>query len=115
MTSTPIRINGQLLSDVRTRVRNDHLERSVIYVSTPDVLVRSRGDDLMLHVHPLTAVQLFYDGVLPQDRQVPVTVSVGRRDPSAYRLTDLTTQRSRAGQDVVVLSFTPHHPSTAPR
>ncbi|MBN2800034.1 MAG: hypothetical protein JXX28_12895 [Deltaproteobacteria bacterium] len=84
MKRTRISINGQDLSDVRTRAITDYPSGSCVSIGSPDVFVTEDGSALVVEIYPLTAAQLYFDGVLPQDRAIPVDVKVGRRKARGY-------------------------------
>jgi hypothetical protein len=102
-----ISINGQLLSEVRTRAIPDYPTRSITFMGHPDVFVREDGDGLLIELNPMSLAQLYYDGVLPQDRSIPVEVKIGRKKPCPWRIDTLVTQRGRWGHDILVLRLVP--------
>lgn len=76
----------------------------------PDhALVVDVDDDasLVLEIYPLTLAQLYFDGVLPEDPDVPVEVRVGRRKPSRWRMHALEMQENRWQEHVMVLRLPP--------
>ncbi len=64
-----------------------------------------REATLVLERYPLTLAQLYFDGVLPQDRAVPVEVQVGRREASMWRIAGLVMRENRWAEPVMVLQL----------
>ncbi len=108
MKRSRIRINGQDLSKVHTRSIPDYPSAGGVYIGFPDVFVTEDGEGaLVVEIHPLTAAQLYFDGVLPQDRSVPVDVTLERRKARGYRIDSLQTRKDRWHRDAVVLRLLP--------
>jgi len=104
---TKVSINGQLLSEVRTRSIPDYPTRSVTSLGHPDVFVQEDDDSVSVTLSAMTLAQLYYDGVLPQDRSVPVMLKVGRRKPRSYLIDSLLTRKDRWQRDDLVLRLVP--------
>lgn len=107
MKRTKISINGQLLSEVRTRAMVDYPTKSITYMGHTDVFVHEDEEGIAVELSPVTLAQLYYDGVLPQDRSIPVEAKVGRRKPRPYTIDRLLTRKDRWGRDVLVLRLVP--------
>lgn len=107
MKRTRIRINGQDLSEVRTRSLPNYPTASIVSIGRSDVFVTEDEGALLVELYPLTAAQLYFDGVLPQDRATPVDVQLGRRKARGYRIDSLRTRRNRWHDDVLVLRLVP--------
>lgn len=98
-------INGVNLSEVRTRQLTDWPSNSITSVGRPQVEVHEAGSGLTIDLYPLTVAQLFFDGVLPQDRAIPIEVKVGRRKPTLWRIQTLAVRENRWREHVMVLSL----------
>ena len=107
MKRTRISINGQDLSQVRTRAITDYPSGSSVSIGSPDVFITEDGGVLIVEIYPLTASQLYFDGVLPQDRAIPVDVTLGQRKARGYLIDSLRTRKNRWSQDVIVLRLVP--------
>jgi len=95
MKPPKVLINGVDLSRVTTPKLSLGRSASTVRVGRPLAGVRDDDASLVLEVCPLTLAQLYFDGVLPQDRDVPVEVRGGRRKPSQWRVQSLEMQENR--------------------
>jgi tetratricopeptide (TPR) repeat protein len=88
-----IAVNGHFLDEVRTRLQSDITPDSISisYLSLPEELHRlvADGDAVVLRIPAITALQLYYDGVLPQDQTRPVTLQAGDQALGTFRLASL--------------------------
>lgn len=107
MKRAKISINGQAIAEVRTPSRVHPSTRTLMFVGHPDVFVREEAGGLSVELHPIAVAQLYYDGVLPQDRSMPVEVKLGRRKPSMWRIDELVMEKDRWGRDGLVLRLVP--------
>lgn len=107
MKQTRISINGQDLSQVRTRAVPNYPTRSFVYFGSPDVFVTEESDGLAVEMYPLTLAQLYFDGVLPQDRAIPVQVKVGRKKARPFHIDSMITRKNPWRSDIVVLRLVP--------
>lgn len=83
-----IAINGHFLDEVRTRLQS-YLDRSDFsYLLLPEEHHHATIDDdaVVLRLPALTALQLYYDGILPVNREQPVDVSVGGKALGSFRV-----------------------------
>lgn len=73
-----IAINGRFLDEVGTRLEYGYKTQSVAIMRLPEKHhhLIADGDGVTLRVPAITALQLYYDGVLPADRDEPVELSV---------------------------------------
>jgi hypothetical protein len=85
-----IAINGKRLDRVRMPLA-PWSERSVSYLSYPKSQMRFSlaEETLQLAVPPLLGMELYRSGVLPQDSQVPVIVSIGGRRRGRFIVADV--------------------------
>ncbi len=100
-------INGVDLSQVNTPKVSQGRSNTTVRVGRPLAGVLNDEASLVLEIYPLTLAQLYFDGVLPQDRDVPVDVRVGRRKPSRWRVHSLQMQENRWQEHVMVLHLQP--------
>ena len=107
MKRTKVIINGHPLSNVLTQVQTDYPTGTNTYIGAGNPEVRQDGDDLSIHIEPLAIAQLYYDGVLPQDRDTPITVAIGRKAPRSYRIESLATRTNRWNRTIALLSSVP--------
>lgn len=107
MKPPKVLINGVDLSQVATPKVSHGQGTSTVHVGRPLAGVRNDDAALVLEVYPLTLAQLYFDGVLPQDRDVPVEVRVGRRKPSRWQVQSLEMQKNRWQEHVMVLRLQP--------
>jgi len=104
---TQIRINGQLLSEVGTRSIPDYPTTSIVTTIYPDVFVQEDQTSLSIELNPVTLAQLYYDGTLPQDREIAVEVKVGRKKPRPWRIDSLVMRKDRWDRSCLVLGLVP--------
>ncbi len=75
-----IAVNGRYLDEVKTPIECAWNAGSVGYVSLPpshhEAIID--GDTVTLRLPPLTAIQLYFDGTLPVDRSIPVSLEIDR-------------------------------------
>lgn len=107
MKRTKVSINGQLLSEVRTCSIPDYPTRVAPLLGHPDVFLDENDGGISITLHPMTLAQIYYDGILPQDRAIPVTVTVGRRKPRLYLVDSLLTRKDQWQEDALVLRLVP--------
>lgn len=107
MKRAKISINGQAIADVRIPSRAHPPTRTRMVFGYPDVFVREEDGGLSVELHPMTVAQLYFDGVLPQDRSMPVEVKLGRKKPSLWRIDEMVMQKDRWGRDGLVLRLVP--------
>ena len=103
MKPPKVLVNGVDLSQVTTPKLSLGRSTSTVRVGRPLAGVRNDDASLVLEIYPLTLAQLYFDGVLPQDRDVPVEVRVGRRKPSRWRVHSLEAHENRWHEHVMVL------------
>lgn len=73
-----IAINGRFLDEVQTRIENGR-ERWAGFARLPAEHHRAiiTDDAVVLRIPALTALQLYFDGTLPTDRSIPLSIEVG--------------------------------------
>lgn len=103
MKPPKVAINGVVLTEVRTRQTTSHHPNVITSVGKPDITLREDGDQLVLGLYALTVAQLYFDGVLPQDRATPIEVKVGRRKPSAWVINSLHLGKDRWQREILEL------------
>jgi tetratricopeptide (TPR) repeat protein len=83
-----IAVDGHFLDDVRTGLHSDVGSKSLSYLSGPVERHYATEDDdgVTLKMPALTALQLFYDGVLSADGRKSVELTVAGRPLGAYFL-----------------------------
>ena len=100
-----ITLAGIELAEVRTPLAVQQRRGVITSTGSPHVTVREEGDRLFLSLAPLTIAQLWFDGVLPGDRDTPIEIRVGRRPPSRWHITSLGVGKDRWERDVAVLGL----------
>ena len=103
MKRSKIRINGQVLSEVKTLSVRHNLSNSLVLIGSPDVFVREDDDGLSVQLPPMALAQLYYDGVLPQDRSISVRVKLEGEEVRTCRIDSLVTIKDQWERDVLVL------------
>jgi hypothetical protein len=85
-----IAINGKRLDQVRMPL-TAWSEGTVSYLSYPKSQLQfSLAEErLRLAVPPLLGMEMYRSGVLPQDSQVPVTISIGGRRQGRFVVVDV--------------------------
>jgi hypothetical protein len=85
-----IAINGKRLDEVRMLL-TPWSEGTVSYLSYPKTQLRFSiaEETLRLAVPPLLGMELYRSGVLPQDSQMPVTISIGGRRRERFVVVDV--------------------------
>ena len=63
------------------------------------------GDTLTLRMRALTALQLYFDGTLPVDRNVPVDVRVGIQNLGLFRVEALECAERFPENEPVIVRF----------
>jgi hypothetical protein len=88
-----IAISGRYLDEVQTRVAYDPPQRVTALLSRPAKTFRAiaQGKTVILNMPELTALQLYFDGILPVDRSVPVTLEVEGKALGSFVVTSLRT------------------------
>jgi tetratricopeptide (TPR) repeat protein len=83
-----IAIDGHFLDEARTRLHSEAGSKSLSYLSAPVERHEATEDweGVTLKLPALTALQLFYDGVLGADARKSVKITVGGRLLGAYHL-----------------------------
>jgi tetratricopeptide (TPR) repeat protein len=86
-----IALNGHFLDEVRTRLVSEFRQDSVSYLSLPEAHHRlvADGGAVVLRIPAITALQLYYDGALPQDRTRPVTLQAGDEVLGTFHLASM--------------------------
>ncbi|MCI0574438.1 MAG: hypothetical protein L0Y66_27205 [Myxococcaceae bacterium] len=81
-----IAINGTYLDEVQTRLEYTYPTRALAYMRLPAHRHEARveGDAVTLRIPTLTVMQLCFDGVIPADRSVPVSLLVEGRIEGEY-------------------------------
>lgn len=74
-----IEINGRFLDKIKTRIEYDWERPGVSYLQMPAEhhLAKVQADAVLLRMPMITAMQLYHEGILPSDRSVPITLSIG--------------------------------------
>jgi hypothetical protein len=105
MKPPKIIINGVSLDDVRTPQRRIYASNTRTFIGLPRHDFREEGEQFLLTMHPLTAAQLYYDGVLPQDRAQPVELQIGRRKASSWHILTMECGEGQWQERLVVFRF----------
>jgi len=102
-----IAIDGHFLDAVQTRLQSDPKAKSLSYVSAPVEQHRATEDEqgITVSVPALTAVQLFYDGVLPADPQTSVKLSIGGHLVGSFYLHGIRAVSASDSGSPVLLRF----------
>ncbi len=103
MKRTTIRINGTPLTEAMTRVRPARSTKGSHWVLHGDVKVWEDDDDLAVTLHPMTLAQLYYDGVLPQDRSVSLEITIDDGAPRLWRIEELVACEQGRGPQLMML------------
>lgn len=107
MKPPKIRLNGVDLESVTTVERLQRESSSRRSIGLPRQAVQPLGERLLLTLHPLTATQLYFNGVLPADRETPIQLRVGREKTTTWRIVSLETLQNRHYEYVVVFTLEP--------
>jgi hypothetical protein len=101
-----IAINGTRLDKVRMLLA-PWAEGTVSYLSYPKTHVQfSMADETVrLAVPPLLGMELYRSGVLPQDCQVPVTISVGGRRRGRFTVVEVRYPDSSGASRHVLITL----------
>jgi len=102
MKAPKIIVNGVSLDDVYTPQRARHSPGTRTLIGTARHSFCQDGDQLLLIMHALTAAQLLFDGVLPQDRSQPIELQIGRRKASRWRILSMETEENQQRERLVV-------------
>jgi tetratricopeptide (TPR) repeat protein len=83
-----ISINGHFLDDTRTRLHSEAGSKSLSYLSAPTERHHAIEDaeGVTVRLPALTALQLFYDGVLTADSRAPLELTIAGRPLAAHYL-----------------------------
>jgi hypothetical protein len=83
-----VAINGHFLDEIRTRLHSGAGSGTLSYLSAPVERhhITEDADGVTLRLPALTALQLYYDGVLNADEKGAVQLSVAGRPLGAYYL-----------------------------
>jgi tetratricopeptide (TPR) repeat protein len=102
-----IAIDGHFLDDVQTRLHSNAGSKSVSYLSAPVERhhVTEDEDGVTLKLPALTALQLFYDGVLSADGRKSVELTVAGRPLGAHFLQSMHTLPGDEFGSPVLLRF----------
>jgi len=107
----PIRIaiNGRFLDEVHIALPKYKNTVPLLSFPAPRHWARLDGDAdrLVLGIQPPTLTQLYFDGVIPVDRAIPVTVQVGDAVPRRFVVERLEASDRYAVDDVMVLYLRP--------
>ena len=85
-----IAINGQKLHEMRMPME-PHCEGVVSFLSFPKTQIKAslEGDTLHLAIPPLLGMELYRSGVLPQEADTPVTITIGGRPKGRFTVVDV--------------------------
>jgi len=87
-----IAINGLRLEEVEMRIieesESDTSARFVTFPRNQHRILRD-GEVLMMQIPALTALQLYFDGILSSERNRHVEIAVNEHKPESYRVTGL--------------------------
>lgn len=102
-----IAIDGHFLDEVQTRLHSDVGSKSLSYLSAPVERHHATEDEdgITLKLPAVTALQLFYDGVLSADGRKSVELTVAGRLLGAYFLHWMHTIRGDEFGGPVLLRF----------
>jgi hypothetical protein len=104
-----IAINGIFLDEVSIALPRQ--KNTIALLSFPPdrhwARFDSVPDHLVLGVQPPTLTQRYFDGVIPVDRAIPVTIRVGDSPPREFVIERLEASDRFAGEDVMVLHLRP--------
>ncbi len=85
-----ITINGQKLHEMHMPTE-PHCEGVVSSLAYPKTRIKAslEGDTLRLAIPPLLGMELYRSGVLPQESQTPVTITIGGRPKGRFTVGDV--------------------------
>lgn len=86
--SPRIAINGRFLDEVGTRLEYGYKTQSIAIRRLPEKHhhLIADGDGVTLRCPAITALQLYFDGVLPADRDEPVELSVAGKSLGSFAI-----------------------------
>jgi hypothetical protein len=104
-----VAIDGNFLDDVQIRLHSDESSKSLSYSSAPVERHHATEDEegITLRLLALTALQLYYDGVLSADAQRSVELTVAGRLLGAFFLHWLRALPGDKFGSAVILRFGP--------
>jgi hypothetical protein len=104
-----VAIDGHFLDDVQSRLHSDAGSTSLSYLSAPVERHHATEDaeGVTLRLPALTALQLYYDGVLTADARKSVEVTIAGRPPGTYYLQWMHTLPGDEFGGPVLLRFGP--------
>jgi hypothetical protein len=84
-----ISINGKKLHEVRMLMK-PYSNNSVSYLSYPNTRIyfEFSESELILKVPPMLALELYRGGIIPQDRNIGLTIAVSGRKKGQYCIVD---------------------------
>lgn len=84
-----IAINGMLLHEVQM-LTVPYQKGCISYLRYPTtrIAITAEEDTIQLKVPPMLAIELYRTGILPQDAQVTVSVSISGKLVGLYRVAD---------------------------
>jgi hypothetical protein len=102
-----VAIDGHFLDEAQTRLHSEQDSKSISYVSSPVERHQATEDaeGVTLRLPGLTALQLYYDGVLTADAAKPVKLTVGGRPRGTFYLHWMRTLPGDEFGGPVVLRF----------
>ena len=113
MKPPEIKINGVALDRVCTPQRKERPSRGVTFLGIPRHTLREAGERLLLTMHPLTAAQLYFDGVLPRDRTHPIELQVDHQEAGNWRILSMETYEHRGREPLVLFRLERDHEDSA--
>jgi hypothetical protein len=104
-----ISINGVFLDEVRTRLDYGHETQSVGLMSLPAQHHRiiTDGDGVVLRLPAITALQLYYDGVLPSNCDRAIELKLGKKKVGRFVIESLRRVEGHHFGEPVLLRLIP--------
>ena len=112
-----IAINGQNLDEIRTVAATPPASGTAASIGFPVEHHEAIEDGIgvTLRVPVVTALQLLYDGILPQDRTRAASLTVGGKTQTPVYFQGLTVVSDPRRQDTVLLRFASQPPISITR
>ena len=104
-----IAINGRFLEEVQTRLEYLRGTNLISLASRPadaHQVIRD-NEGVTLRTPSMTALQIYYDGVLPADRKLPIELTVGREKLGRFVVEWLRRIEPYEYGEPVLIRFTP--------
>lgn len=112
-----IAINGQNLDEILTQVESTYAASGMAMMRFPVERHTAVEDEagITLQLPALVVLQLFYDGILPQDRAQAVTLTIAGKSHKQLYLQGLKVASDPGRHETVLLRFASKPPAVEPR